>query len=437
MLRLSLIVLFICICKYAWLQNKFSEIEKKTYAMYVEGNWKSLSKEGEKYLKNNDYFYLRYRIGVAYYSIGNYFKSIKHLEKAIKYNSIDKPTKEYLLYSYINLGKELEAVNIMKKYKSEFSEKNESYLLKRLSKYIYSEAGYSYNNFNDKNKNSNSNSNKFIYEERQRILNNTYYHVGLNIILTKNMSLYNGYNNILLNNKKYVIYSINDTLIKYKSFQNEYYGSLSLLLKRNLKVVGSYHYIDVRSKNIFVTYDNFMYKTTNEDVRIDNNVISLSLEKTVNKLVSGINFVNSHINNKTQYQYGGFVVYYPSGNLNSYIGYNFSLHEENKNTSFINNVFVGGMLISKFKLWGELNYTEGDIYNYSEKNAFVVYNMQEIIKNRLNVSIILPVNKKLELSLRYYYSKREGQEIVYDNVLHDKKMYYYNNLILSGIKWKL
>ena len=62
----------------------FNTVNTKTYDYYFQGNWDSLIDIGEKALKSDiDYFYLRIRLGIAYYAKTNYRKAIIHLEKHI------------------------------------------------------------------------------------------------------------------------------------------------------------------------------------------------------------------------------------------------------------------------------------------------------------------------------------------------------------------
>ncbi len=88
-------------------QNTFSytQSDKETYSLYIQGNWNELIKQGKKALKNGiDYYYLRVRMGVAYYHLGKYRLAIKHLLKANKTNQLDPFVNEYLVYSYLAVG---------------------------------------------------------------------------------------------------------------------------------------------------------------------------------------------------------------------------------------------------------------------------------------------------------------------------------------------
>ena len=55
----------------------------KTYQNFIDGDWDLLIQEGNQALKQGlDFYYLRYRLGVAYYMKKNYIKALKHFEQA-------------------------------------------------------------------------------------------------------------------------------------------------------------------------------------------------------------------------------------------------------------------------------------------------------------------------------------------------------------------
>lgn len=88
-------------------QNSLSYVraDRETYVLYVQGRWQELIAKGKHALKNGiDYFYLRVRMGIAYYHLGKYRLSIKHLIKAHKNNPTDPFVNEFLTYSFLAVG---------------------------------------------------------------------------------------------------------------------------------------------------------------------------------------------------------------------------------------------------------------------------------------------------------------------------------------------
>jgi len=71
----------------------------QTYQLYNEENWYQLTEVGQEAVKNGlDYFYLRIRMGIAYFHLKNYRKAATHLEKALDFNGADASALEYLYF---------------------------------------------------------------------------------------------------------------------------------------------------------------------------------------------------------------------------------------------------------------------------------------------------------------------------------------------------
>ncbi|NPA33849.1 MAG: tetratricopeptide repeat protein [Chlorobi bacterium] len=83
----------------------YAQSDKETYELYISGNWEKLIQKGKEALRNGiDYYYLRVRMGIAYYYLGKYNLAIKHLRKAHKTNPNDPIVNEFLLYSHLAMG---------------------------------------------------------------------------------------------------------------------------------------------------------------------------------------------------------------------------------------------------------------------------------------------------------------------------------------------
>ena len=62
-------------------------VEQKSYQLYLDKNWTELIKFGNKALdKGFDYYYLRLRIGIAYYEKKNYSIALGHFKNVLKFN---------------------------------------------------------------------------------------------------------------------------------------------------------------------------------------------------------------------------------------------------------------------------------------------------------------------------------------------------------------
>ena len=64
--------------------QSFVKIDSATYAQYLAGDWKTLVREGKAALDQDvDYYYLRMRMGIAYYELENYRAAIDQLNQSL------------------------------------------------------------------------------------------------------------------------------------------------------------------------------------------------------------------------------------------------------------------------------------------------------------------------------------------------------------------
>ncbi|HTA27004.1 MAG TPA: hypothetical protein VK809_04410, partial [Bacteroidia bacterium] len=96
--------LFLCFTTKAQDTLTSAGVESQSYSLYTQKNWDELIRFGNIALnKGFDYYYIRYRLGAAYFSKKNYRIAQVHFEKANAFNSTDEVV-EYLYYCYLYNG---------------------------------------------------------------------------------------------------------------------------------------------------------------------------------------------------------------------------------------------------------------------------------------------------------------------------------------------
>ncbi len=99
-------------------------VEDSTYAMYLRGDWKQLQQFSREALKQHiDYYYLRERLGIAYYMQQKYQLAAPQFEKAYAFNSGDELNNEYLFFSYAFDGRYNEALKLSRHFSPELKKK--------------------------------------------------------------------------------------------------------------------------------------------------------------------------------------------------------------------------------------------------------------------------------------------------------------------------
>ena len=91
-------------------------INDKMSAMFDENDWYQLISYGENAVrKGYDFFFLRARLGIAYYETENYYKAIPNLERALEIGYDNASVLEDLYYCYLFTGREDDRNYVFKK----------------------------------------------------------------------------------------------------------------------------------------------------------------------------------------------------------------------------------------------------------------------------------------------------------------------------------
>lgn len=107
-------------------QNEFNfkTVEDSSYALYLKKDWKQLERFGAEAIKSKiDYFYLRERMGIAFYEQQKYQLAVSQFEKANTFNSSDELTQEYLFYSYAFNNRYDDALQLTKCFSTDLKKK--------------------------------------------------------------------------------------------------------------------------------------------------------------------------------------------------------------------------------------------------------------------------------------------------------------------------
>ena len=422
----------------------FLSIDKNTYELYQKKDWKGLiplAKSGIK--KNIDYFYLRMRLGIAYYEQDKYRQAIPHFQKALDFNSNDLFAQEYLYFSYLFSGRKSDAGNLISKFpkslinKLKIETKQGISGLSVFNSYTWNMDPVSADSYSpgvdaslDGWQNITKNFNLFNFNIEHQISNRLTFYYGYGF-LSKSKFHYSQYANeaFLYPNDKFS--------------QHQFYFSGSSLIGQGLSINYTLHYINLRP-NIYYTQSGFGGgpSSTLSYVNPMNNwagYFSVNKESGLFNLGAGLAY--SNLNEQNQFQKDLILAFYPLGNLNLYTVSKISHQSEfyqNKQIRqhFIFDQVVGIKLFNP--LWIEMNGTFGDITNYTDKGGLVIYNEMNRIKSRMAMNLIVPIiDKGLEFYVRYEYQENES----YFNSTTSTTLDFFNPInysmqnLTGGIKW--
>jgi hypothetical protein len=451
----------------------FKSVDQETYRHFLFNDWDSLIYTGNKALENGtDYFYLRYRLGIAYFSKGNYLKASHHLEKSLGFNSMDELAMENLYLSYKYANRQLEANALTTKFPARLNEKLNT-KKNKLIDYYYFEPGYTISNNIEKNEKETFNDIKgngapprkdeVLYGQQDLNDDKYFINAGAKLNLSRKISAYLGYG-FLATSKLKQIQTLNlvvsgdtyDTITKfysnnYKLYQNEAYANAQISAWKGFIVTPALHYLNIHFNTIFANtnaYDTLLpqidtipvklteYIISENDTSFNNFVTSLSVSKNISLFNLSLKGTWSNLNNKEQYQTGGMVIFYPKGNLDIYTTTSIVSTWQDNINRFIVEQQVGFKMLKK--LWVEGFVTLGEMVNYNEKNALVIYNSGDKINFRAGADFIIILSDNIELSFRCRYTAEEGKLVRYSNHSYSEtSLDYQNNTFTGGIKWKL
>ncbi|HPE57511.1 MAG TPA: hypothetical protein P5514_05325 [Bacteroidales bacterium] len=458
----------------------YKTVDEKTLELYNESRWDYLIFYGEEAIKNGqDYYYLRLRIGIAYYNQTNYFMAVVHFEKAFTYNHNDPVLLEYLYYAYTFINRSLEARKLIPYFSETLLEKTGEKKSNIISDVAVNTGFVLSNNVNKNEIREQNKKQDSSYFEQTLNDNKLLIQVDLGLNLSKKIKAKISYLNLNTNKLQQVrtseltitgtytqvippaiyqgnIYSYDISLnnLKYTMNQHGIYGSVSYNAGHGIIISPAFNFLNISYDNLVTNFteelylaqpwhtdesSTMVYTVAKKDTSFSNYITSLNISKTVSKNIIGFTGSYSNLNGLTQYQGDLSLSWFPGGNLNFYGTSRLTgaFEQENQKLRFLFYQSLGFKLSEK--LWAEIYGTFGEMVNFNEANAYVVFNSGDILKFRAGVNFIVPLSSKIQLSIRYYLSSHQGYAVSGYNPesFTVSTIKYENQLFLGGISWKL
>lgn len=481
------LVLLISAKSYGADTKSFAYYDSLTYDLYIRQEWKKLTVTGKEALKDGyDYYYLRVRIGIAYYKLNNYMQSITQFRKALQFNSGDPTATGYLYNALLESGMREEAALFACRQQTVLSA--EGYKKKPLE-FIYAEGGYTPDAING-HQAIDLIGNDSIYGEEDTYADQTYFHAGISLNVLPAFSCYLGYSNLWVNKENHFVgntiinhldsivpmdygkeyfYSspgkIFDTLIPYKVEQHEFYIAASWIPMPNLSITPAFHYISGTSQSftsvlqLIQRIDTAYYLASDQTLHFFNNtvsryvisqqginyrnyVISLAALKVWRNFSFGLYGTYGRLANiGKQVQAGVSATWYPFGNINLYATTSLTGFANGSDKRLIYDQTITLKIVPN--LWLEGLLTLGNLSLYNEKNAFVAFNLADRIKIRKGANLVITLGRHIDLSLIYRFYTKEFDFFYYKKspseirpILVTATTTYYNHSLLGGLKWK-
>ncbi len=388
-----------------------AEVEQKSLQLFNEKKWNELIPFVKQALTDgNDYFYLRMRIGIAYYELSNYSQSEIHFKKALTFNSSDEVAQEYLYYSYLLNAKFDDARTLGFGFSSTLSEKlgvkkeNGIVLFFLEGGTKISDSAYYYN------KGTNSKSNFF----------------NPALYLQTGLTHYTGKHSTLTHALTY----FNQTAHIGTIAQFQYYINAGFSLKNNWHLAPAIHWINLGNTTQITTPTPPTFPPQPprvQTIKTVNNyfVGSVEIQKRVSNLLFSLGTTVSNMNSTTQLIHSGGITISPLGNTKLLLGLTTYLHTTTSYSS-LNTAFAPFVSFDPIKnLSIKLSYLTNKNDNFIEQNGYIINNSPDLTKSRFSMLINGNINK--HLTIYGLYQSEQKQEVV-------QKFNYQYAVFVAGFK---
>jgi len=443
--KLIILFCFIVLLQPIKAQN-FAEFDTKTYQLYLEKDWDELIHTGKAALKqDNDYYYLRMRIGIAFYEKKNYKSSQSHFRKALEFNDGDPVASEYLYYAYLFGGQTQQAALLHENFTASQKKKIPSpdhNAVDRIS------VEYLYNKTNtDELVNDPANFDGLPYGFQIITRNFQNLNLSLSHHMHPGISFRHAYTFLGKNNFYYYddgtgSFGVDGQEIR----QHQYYISPSFTTRKGMVISPSFHFLHVGYQVPYrvagspgpgagngIAYENDF---------VNQMAVGLNLARHTGPIKIHFAGLYSNLNNTNQLTGTAGITWYPLGNLDFYLGGNINAHIEDLDKSeptLIPDIIFGYGIASK--VWIEITAAAGNMKNYTESNGYIVYNGLDWMKYKVLGNLVVPITDKgSAIYAGVRFARYESNMNSIDPALSDTQIntINYNSIsIFGGLSWKL
>ncbi len=425
-------------------QLDFNTINNETYRLVLAQQWDSVVSMGYVALDRDiDYFYLRLRLGIAFYHQKNYRKAAGHFSRALKFSPGDPLALEYLYYSRLFAGQHEQADLLRKQFKGELATRlspNKGKFADRIGgNYLYC-AGKTGDYLEDSDLLSSERPEGVRYVTKY--FSNASFSLSQSII--PGISLHHAFNYLSKYNHLYYDDLWNQLQLSHQHVrQYQYYISPSVTVGPGLTIRPMFHLVSVHFQSPVYTGQGNNPQLEIQYLDSMDYATGFGFGMGLGPMDVNLGFYYANLNNGKQLQNRAGFTWYPMGNLNLYAGVYLNTQYEMKDRGdtlrFIPEMHAGIAIAGK--VWIDLSATLGNMTHYLEHNGTVVYNsFGDVIRRKVTGTISIPVTKKgslVYLGGRWTAHRSEFYPFNPDQNLSEYNVDYNSLSIYGGISWKI
>jgi hypothetical protein len=361
-----------------------AEVEKKTKELTVNKNWDELIALGRQALQQDiDYFYLRLRLGIAFYEKKQYRAATTHFEKALAFNSSDELAQEYLYYSLIFSERFDEANNLMSQFNNDLLRKVAAKKPSAVS-VVAAEGAMKVSSRSD------------LFDPAY------YFQFGLGHTVANKFSLFHAVTR----------YSQSESRGDISQWQ--YFLQAGIPTKKGWTFAPAIHLVKLDYVGTSITINKTYF------------VGSINVAKAFAHADISLGTTYSNVGGTKQYIPQGRLAIYPLGKQNLSVGTIAYLHSEDEfsTSTLALNPFVSWSPVNNVRLMA--NHLMNKTKNMVEMNGYLVNNSQDLSTSRTTVLLSVSPTRRWEAYGVYQFENKQDA-----NALE-----YTYNLFLIGLKFK-
>ncbi len=410
----------------------YKEVDSTSYALYLNADWKSLLEIGKKSRDEGiDFYYLKVRMGIAYYKEGKMLSAIKLFEEAYAVNPYDAVVQEYLYWAYRYSGLILESHLFYEKMSKQVTDKIQLELpfVTALDLSVLATNNSDYDQLLLANDNVNNNETRYFPKNYQL------FSLGLNHPFSKRVNFYHRISMMPTSSVKQENLLGEITNTSYNANETRYYADVTVGL-------GNRWYLDTYFNVIFGKYDDLTDEVSTggsgnstaspATLNYTDFVFGGSLTKASYYVRNTINASVSNLNGFNQFQTGYTILLYPLG---STLLVPFGSIQFQNQDAYSNMVYTGGLSVNtaRFSITGYGNI--GELNNFVVNNGSIIYNQSATALNEFGL-IMAFYTKNAILKVGYSFMEMEDYYYTQDQIVILEKYLFNQQNIIGGITWK-
>jgi hypothetical protein len=439
--RITIICLFTIFLTAAKAQEKMTivEVDQKTFQLFQEKKWSELIQYSDEARKQGiDFFYLQVRTGIAWYNQGKYRNAASRFLKAYETDQSFDWLQEYVYYSLIFSGRELEAY----KYFPSFStaEQAKIGIRKNALTHLGYEFGYSSNpdfeslktrDFSTETNLGEDYGEGYFLKDYSFNSLDVSHRLGQNLTINHNLTYYSA-------NREAIVDWGGQTSSPIKINQFNYYINPVWIIGKKLNISPSLNLIfgkgDLYAGGLTVNSEKkyTLSKSTYNDA-----VFSTAAWSDFGNFSPGLEVNAASINDSKFIQLSSWISWYPLSNSKLYITPKVYYKGVSGGKGFGWNALSisGGARLGKVFVSGQ--YLFGDMENFIEADGYLISNFAGTSDRKIMGSLYFPTGKKYQFFMRYISQNITEKYQVYTGGFKSTSMdyNYIKQTITAGISW--